>query len=66
MRTKIMRLALLGFVVTAGVWSTLSPREANAFGGVCDYYCLDPGLTCCITCHWMGSSCVCPEYCIQE
>lgn len=66
MRAKFSRLILLVLVIPVGVWGALSPREASAWGGVCDYYCLDPGLTCCITCHWAGSSCVCPELCVDE
>lgn len=66
MRAKFLRLVLLVFVVLVGVWGTLSPREADAGVGVCNYYCLNPDLTCCITCHWMGSACVCPEFCIDE
>lgn len=65
MRAKSLRLALLVFVVIVGVWGTLSPREAIA-GGVCNYYCLDPELTCCITCYRAGSACLCPEYCTVE
>jgi len=44
----------------------LSPKPASAVGEVCNYYCLDPELTCCITCYRMAGSCVCPEYCTLD
>ncbi len=60
MRKSVLRLGLLVLAVAVG---GLSPKAANATAGVCNYYCLDPELTCCITCHWMAGSCVCPEFC---
>ena len=64
MRKSFLRLVLLVSAIAVG--GGLSPKAANAFGGVCDYYCLDPELTCCITCYWMAGSCVCPEYCTDQ
>jgi hypothetical protein len=61
MRRKFLRLALLVSAFIVG--GVVGPREASAVRGVCNYYCVDPELTCCITCYWMGGSCVCPEFC---
>jgi hypothetical protein len=63
MRAKFLRSVLLVSAVIMGSWGMLSPREASAALGVCNYYCLDPELTCCITCYRMGGSCVCPDFC---
>lgn len=62
MRKKMLLLVLPLLALTAGATGMLTPREAHA-GGICNYFCLDPQLTCCITCYWMGSQCVCPEFC---
>ena len=62
MKRNALRLFLLVSAVVVSLGS-LSPKEANAVGAVCNYYCLDPGLTCCITCHRVGGSCLCPEFC---
>jgi hypothetical protein len=65
MKRNALRLFLLVSAVVVGLGG-LSPKPASAAFGVCNYYCLDPELTCCITCHWMGGSCVCPEFCTVE
>lgn len=63
MRRKMLRLMLPMLLVAASATGVLAPREVNAGGRVCDYYCVDPGATCCFTCYWMGGSCVCPQNC---
>ena len=62
MKRNALRLFLLVSAVVVSLGG-LSPKEANAGGLVCNYFCVDPELTCCITCHWMAGSCVCPEFC---
>jgi hypothetical protein len=66
MRKQMIKIGLPLMILAMSLGGLLSPREAQAYSGVCNYFCLDPELTCCITCHWMASQCVCPEYCIDE
>lgn len=66
MRKLFLKACLPLIVLAMSLSGLLSPKAADAFGGVCNYYCVDPELTCCITCHWMGSECVCPEYCTDD
>lgn len=63
MRRKMLRFMLPLLAVAASVTGMLTPKEVNAAAGICNYYCIDPWLTCCFTCHWRGGSCVCPEFC---
>lgn len=63
MGKKLLKLFIPALFVLAALAGMLNPQPANAAGGVCRYYCLDPQLTCCITCYWVGSSCLCPRYC---
>lgn len=48
--------------LAASLTGLVAPRQAQALE-VCNYFCIDPGLTCCFTCYRIGSQCVCPEYC---
>ena len=66
MRKKLLQFLIPVSAVIVGLTGMLNPREASAAGRVCNYYCLDPQLTCCITCYWVGGSCVSPEYCTIE
>ena len=66
MRKKLLKLAAPLVLLAACLTGPLAPQKAEAAGGVCRYYCLDPQLTCCITCYRMGSSCVCPDHCTFE
>jgi len=65
MRKKLLLLAVLAAAVIA---SLSAPRVVQAGPNpfICDYFCLDPELTCCITCYRVGSQCLCPEYCTVE
>lgn len=66
MRKRILKLTLPMLVLAAGLGGLLSPRQADAARQVCSYFCIDPELTCCFTCYWVGGSCVCPESCLDE
>jgi hypothetical protein len=69
MRKRLIKICLPLMVLAMSLGGLFSPREARAFGGVgvCNYFCLDPELTCCITCYWEeAGQCVCPQYCIHE
>lgn len=63
---RLLKLAFPLLVLVAALAGVLVPNRAEAALGVCNYFCLDPGLTCCITCHWRGGSCVCPDFCTIE
>ena len=63
MRKKLLLFMIPVLALVAGLES---PKAANAAGRICNYYCLDPQLSCCITCYWAGGQCLCPEYCTTE
>ena len=63
MRKALLKLCLPVMVLALSLGGLFTPKPATALGGVCNYFCLDPELTCCITCHWMAGQCVCPEFC---
>ena len=62
--TRVPKLMFPLLVLVASLTGVLAPKQGDAALRVCNYYCLDPELACCITCYWQGSSCVCPDSCV--